>query len=315
MPNLLTLISNPAKPTLSDDIVNTYASRIESMTAMSWLADGVAVDLFFDGDLEDTKADLSPDLLTENFDFGFQVAANRKKKLLVADMDSTIIQCECIDELADFAGLKAEISALTEAAMQGHLDFEHTLRERVRLLAGMDAAVLERVYAERVKLMPGATTLIKTMNANEANTVLVSGGFVFFTSRVAEVTGFQVNRANTLDIVDGKLTGNILPPIVDSTTKVNSLIEFRNKAGLSNGDVMAVGDGANDIPMIEEAGLGIAYHAKPATADAADIMIRHGDLTALLYLQGYGDGDFVEGVGRKSINRNYPNLNVRLGRK
>ncbi len=293
MPNLLTLISNPAMPTLNDDIVSVYASRLEGVTAISWLSEGVAVDIFFDGDLAEAKASLSSDLLAENFDFGFQQAATRMKKLLVADMDSTIIQCECIDELADFAGLKAEIAAMTEAAMQGHLDFEQALRDRVALLGGMDAAVLERVYTERVKLMPGAETLIKTMNANEANTVLVSGGFTFFTSRVAEVTGFQVNRANTLEIKDGKLTGHVLPPIVDSTTKVNSLIEFRDKAELSNSDVMTVGDGANDIPMIREAGLGIAYHAKPAAANAADIALRHADLTALLYLQGYGDGEFV----------------------
>lgn len=293
MHNLLTLISNPAAAMLTDDIVSAYASRLDGVTAISWLSEGVAADLFFDGDLASAKAGLSPDLLTENFDFGFQQADSRVKKLLVADMDSTIIQCECIDELADFAGLKAEVSALTEAAMQGKLDFEQALKERVALLGGMAASVLEKVYEERVKLMPGAVTLIKTMNAAGANTVLVSGGFTFFTSRIAEVTGFQVNRANTLEIKDGKLTGNVLPPIVDSTTKVNSLIEFRNKAGLTASDVMAVGDGANDIPMIREAGLGIAYNAKPAAADAADITLRHADLTALLYLQGYGDRDFV----------------------
>ena len=293
MHNLLTLISNPANPILTDDIVTAYTSRLDEVTAVSWLSEGIAVDIFFDGDLGEAKVNLTPDLLTENFDFGFQQTDQRVKKLLVADMDSTIIQCECIDELADFAGLKAEISAMTEAAMQGHADFEHTLRERVALLGGMDAAVLEQVYAERVKLMPGAETLIKTMNANGANTVLVSGGFTYFTSRVSKVTGFQVNRANTLEIKDGKLTGNVLPPIVDSTTKVNSLIEFRDKAGLTNNDVMAVGDGANDIPMIREAGLGVAYHAKPAAADAANIALRHADLTALLYLQGYSDGDFV----------------------
>lgn len=293
MHNLLTLISNPATSVLTDDIVTAYAARLDGVTAVSWLSESVAVDLFFDGDLAEAKASLSPDLLTENFDFGFQQADSRVKKLLVADMDSTIIQCECIDELADFAGLKAEISALTEAAMQGHANFEHTLRERVALLAGMDAAVLNRVYTERVRLTPGALTLIKTMNANGANTVLVSGGFTFFTSRIAEVAGFQVNRANTLEIQDGKLTGNILPPIVDSTTKRDSLLEFMDKAGLSRDDTMAIGDGANDIPMIREAGLGIAYHAKPAVREAADMVIRHADLTALLYLQGYGDGDFV----------------------
>ena len=293
MQNLLTLISNPAAPTLTDDIVTVYVSRLEDVSAVTWLSEGVAVDIFFDGDIEMAKASLSPDLLEENFDFGFQVTETRVKKLLVADMDSTIIQCECIDELADFAGLKDQVSAITEAAMQGHLDFEQTLKDRVALLVGMDEAVLERTYKERVKLMPGAVALIKTMNANGANTVLVSGGFTYFTSRIAAITGFQTNRANVLDIKDGKLTGKVIPPIVDSTTKRDSLLEFKTLAGLSDHDIMAVGDGANDIPMIQEAGIGIAYHGKAAVTKAADISLRHADLTALLYLQGYADTEFV----------------------
>lgn len=293
MQNLLTLISNPAAPTLTDDVVSSYTARLDGVTAVSWLSEDVAVDIFFDGDLATAHDELTPALLTENFDFGFQQAQNRVKKLLVADMDSTIIQCECIDEIADFAGLKAEVSAITEAAMQGHLDFKKTLRQRVALLAGMDASVLDRVYRERVKLMPGAVTLIKTMNAKGANTVLVSGGFTFFTAKIAKITGFQVNRGNTLEIKDGKLTGNVLKPIVDSTTKLDSLIEFREKAGLSEIDTMAIGDGANDIPMIREAGLGLAYHGKEAVTKAAHIALRHADLTALLYLQGYSDEDFI----------------------
>ncbi len=293
MKNLLTLISNPARPALTDNLASFYASKLDCVTAVSWLAEDIAVDIFFDGDLEGAKESLTPELRTENFDFGFQHANHRRKKLLVADMDSTIIQCECIDELADYAGLKEKISAITEAAMQGELDFEQALRERVALLAGMDSAVLETVYRERVKLMPGARALIKTINAGGANTVLVSGGFTYFTSKIAAVTGFQVNRGNILEIKDSQLTGRVLDPIVDSTTKLNSLIEFREKAALSPHEVMAVGDGANDIPMIREAGLGIAYHPKPAAAAAADIVIRHGDLTALLYLQGYSDAEFV----------------------
>jgi len=293
MHNLLTLISNPATPVLTDDIVTKYTARLDGVTAVSWLSEGIAVDIFFDDDFEEIKNKLTPELRTENFDFGFQQANQRQKKLLIADMDSTIIQCECIDELADHAGLKEKISAITEAAMQGELDFEQALRERVALLTGMDVGALEAVYRERVKLMPGARALIKTMNANGANTILVSGGFTYFTSRVAEVTGFQVNRGNILEIKDGHLTGHVLDPVVDSATKLSSLIEFREKAALSPHEVMAVGDGANDIPMIEEAGLGIAYHPKPAAAAAADIVIRHSDLTALLYLQGYSDAEFV----------------------
>ncbi len=294
MRNLLTLISNAAAPALSDDIVTRYVARLEEVSAISWLSEGVAVDIFFAGDLAAAKAELGADLGAEDFDFGFQVAANRMKKLLVADMDSTIIQCECIDELADFAGLKPRVSAITAAAMRGELDFEAALRERVALLRGMDARVLEEVYAERVRLTPGAETLIRTMNARGAATVLVSGGFTFFTGRVAERTGFQVNRANVLEIRDGRLTGDIVGPVVDSSTKLNSLIEFRDKAGLGPQQTLAIGDGANDIPMIREAGLGVAYHPHPAAADAADITLRHADLTALLYLQGYGDTDFVE---------------------
>jgi len=293
MHNILTLISNPAVPSLTDDIVTKYTARLDGVTAVSWLSEGGAVDLFFDGDLTKAKETLSGDLLMENFDHGFQEAKSRVKKLLVADMDSTIIQCECIDELADYAGLKSKVSAITEAAMKGELDFEQALRERVTLLSGMEESILETVYEERVKLMPGAKALVKTMSAKGANTVLVSGGFTFFTSRIANVTGFHVNRGNILDIKDGKLTGNVLSPVVDSTTKRDSLLEFMNKAGLSNSETMAIGDGANDIPMIREAGLGIAYHPKPAAADAADIVIRHSDLTALLYLQGYSDAEFV----------------------
>jgi len=293
MKNLLTLMSNPANPLLTDDIVSRYVARLDDVTGISWLSEGVAVDIYFEDDLAEAKESLRPDLSAEDFDFAFQQTDQRRKKLLVADMDSTIIQCECIDELADFAGLKAEISAMTEAAMQGHVDFEQTLRDRVALLKGMDEAILQQVYAERVHLMPGAVALIKTMNAGGANTVLVSGGFTFFTSRVAAVTGFQVNRANTLDIKDGKLTGLVLPPIVDSKTKLESLLEFQKKAKLSRHETMAVGDGANDILMIAEAGLGVAYHAKPAAEKAADIIIAQADLTALLYLQGYSDQDFV----------------------
>lgn len=283
MQNILTLIA----PTLDDAIVRKYADALEGQ--IEWLCEGQAADISFDGN----GARLVAELEGEKLDFAFQENSNRRKKLLVADMDSTIIQCECIDELADFAGLKERISAITEAAMQGELDFEEALRERVALLKGMDVAILERVFNERVKLMPGATALIKTMNAHGANTVLISGGFTYFTSRVAEITGFQVNRGNILAIEDGKLSGEVESPIVDSSTKINSLIEFRDQGNLSEADTMAVGDGANDIPMIRGAGLGIAYHPKPAAAEAADVVIRHNDLRALLYLQGYRADEII----------------------
>lgn len=293
MKNTLTLISNVAQPTLDDDIAGAYASRLEGTTGISWLADEVAVDIHFDGDLQSAKARLTESLLSENFDHAFQQTDRRAKSLLVADMDSTIIQCECIDELADFAGLKDKVSAITEAAMQGELDFEQALHERVALLVHMDAALLETVFEQRVKLTPGAETMVKTMNKRGATTVLVSGGFSFFTGKISEVTGFQVNRANVLAIEQGRLTGKIVPPVVDSQTKIDSLIEFREKAGLENHQTLAVGDGANDIPMIREAGLGVAFHPKPAAAEAANMTIRHADLTALLYLQGIADKDFA----------------------
>ncbi|PHZ84948.1 phosphoserine phosphatase SerB [Paremcibacter congregatus] len=293
MSNILTLIANPATPSLTEDVVSGYATGLVGVSGLRWLSEGVAVDIHFDSDLDTARQDLQEDLLTEDFDFAFQAAEDRTKKLLVADMDSTIIQCECIDELADYAGLKPKVAAITEAAMRGDLDFESALRERVGLLKGMEASVLETVYQERVRLMPGAEVLIKTMNAKGANTVLVSGGFTFFTGKVAAVTGFQTNRANVLEIKDGKLTGQVMDPVVDSSTKLNSLKEFRQLGNLSPAQVMAVGDGANDIPMIREAGVGIAYHPHPAAAEAADITLRHADLTALLYLQGYADEDFI----------------------
>jgi phosphoserine phosphatase len=207
----------------------------------------------------------------------------RRKALLIADMDSTMIQCECIDEFADYAGLKAQVAAVTEAAMRGELDFEAALDARVALLAGMDAAVLDQCRRERVRLMPGAQTLVRTMAANGAHTLLVSGGFTAFTAPVAAEIGFAAQHANTLEIAAGRLTGKVLRPIVDAAAKRGHLLA----AGVPLPATLAVGDGANDIPMLEAAGLGIAYHAKPKAAAAADAAVRHGDLTVLLRAQGY----------------------------
>ena len=250
----------------------------------------VALDLFIDGDI---TSNTIMKLKAEKFDFAIQDPITRKKMLLVADMDSTIIQVECIDELADFLGIKDKVSHITEAAMRGEIGFEGALKERVALLKGLNVSDLETVFNERVELTPGAITLIKTMNANGANTVLVSGGFTYFTGRVSEITGFKVNRANILLHEDGKLTGGVGEPIVDSDTKINTLREFQQKDELETFEIIAVGDGANDIPMLEGAGLGVGYRPFPATAEAADVSIEHGDLTALLYLQGYSVDDFV----------------------
>lgn len=222
-----------------------------------------------------------------------QAAAGRKKRLLVADMDSTIINVECLDELADFAGLKAEISAITERAMRGELQFEGALRERVGMLKGLATTALQRAYDERVRLNPGARTMVRTMAANGARCALVSGGFTFFTSRVAEAAGFHLNRANTLIEADGALTGQVGDPILGKEAKLAALEEQAADLGVPLAATLAVGDGANDLAMIQAAGLGVAYRAKPIVAAQAHAKVDHGDLTALLYFQGYTAADFV----------------------
>ena len=215
-----------------------------------------------------------------------RAGALRVRRLLVADMDSTIIGQECIDELADFAGRRAEIAAITEQAMQGALDFAQALRARVAALAGLGADAIARTLAERVRLNPGAATLLATMKAHGCRAVLVSGGFTAFTAEVARIAGFDRQVANRLEIAGGKLAGTVAEPIVDSATKAAVLEEERRALGLAREDTLAIGDGANDIPMLEAAGLGIAFRAKPRAAAAADALIRHGDLTAILHAQG-----------------------------
>ena len=200
-----------------------------------------------------------------------------------------MIQCECIDELADYAGLKAQVAAVTDAAMRGELDFEAALDARVALLAGMDAAVIDQCRRERVVLTPGATTLVRTMAKFGAHSILISGGFTAFARPVAAEIGFAAVHANTLLVANGKLTGKVARPIVDAAAKRAALLA----AGVDLPATLAVGDGANDIPMIEAAGLGIAYHAKPKAAAAADAAVRHGDLTVLLRAQGYKRADWV----------------------
>ncbi|WP_417319485.1 phosphoserine phosphatase SerB [Emcibacter sp.] len=296
MKNILTLISNPEAPCLTEALLAKYKDALSDVGAIHedavWLSEGEAADISFDGDFGTVREALAPLLDQDPLDFALQPLKHRRKKLLVADMDSTIIQVECIDELADFAGLKEKVSAITEAAMQGELDFEQALRERVALLKGLETSVLETVFKERVKLTPGAVEMVQTMNRSGANTVLVSGGFTFFTDRVAQLTGFQVNRGNILGVDGNALSGKVEDPIVDSNTKLDSLHEFQEIAGLEMSQTIAVGDGANDIPMIDAAGLGVAYHPKPAAAKAADVVIRHGDLTALLYIQGFQKSEF-----------------------
>ena len=226
-------------------------------------------------------------------DINVVATAHRRKKLLIADMDSTIINVECLDELADMAGLKPQIAAITERAMRGELEFEAALRERVGMLKGLKLDALERTYAERVWLNPGAKSLLATMRANGAHTMLVSGGFGFFTAKVAEAAGFHVQRGNTL-LDDGvALTGEVGTPILGRAAKLQALEDAVAALKLNYAQTLAVGDGANDLAMIQRAGMGVAYHAKPVVAAAAGASVDHNDLTALLYLQGYTDAEII----------------------
>ena len=217
----------------------------------------------------------------------------RKKRLLVADMDSTIIGCECLDELADFAGVKAEVAAITERAMRGELEFEGALRERVGMIRGLKLPELERCFTERVRLNPGARSMVRTMAAAGARCVLVSGGFTFFTSRVAELAGFHAARANTLSVAGEALSGEVDEPILGREAKLRTLLDEAAALGAGPQIALAIGDGANDLAMIEAAGLGVAYRAKPVVAERAAARIDRGDLTAALYFQGYREDEFV----------------------
>lgn len=257
------------------------------------LGDG-AMDIVVErGESAKLKTALSRALERHAIDICVQPAAQRRKRLLVADMDSTIITCECLDEIADMAGLKAEIAAITERAMAGEIDFEDALLERVGRLAGLESAALQRVFDDRVRLTPGATTLVHTMAAHGARCVLVSGGFDFFTARVAAAVGFSAHRANRLLEADGRLTGDVARPILGRKAKLQALREETTGLAASLADTLAVGDGANDLTMIEAAGLGVAWRAKPIVAAAADAQIDHADLTALLYFQGYSADEFA----------------------
>ena len=257
------------------------------------LGDGAA-DVFIDGgEVAALRARVGAAVSGEAADFCVQPAEGRRKRLLLADMDSTIISCECLDELADFAGVKAQIAAITERAMAGELPFEAALTERVSRLAGLDLAALQQTYDERVRLNPGAATLARTMAAHGARCVLVSGGFDFFTSRVAAAAGFAANRANRLIDDGARLTGAVGLPILGREAKLTALKEEAAALGVDLSETLAVGDGANDLAMIEAAGLGVAWRAKPSVAARADARVDHADLTALLYFQGYGADAFA----------------------
>jgi phosphoserine phosphatase len=263
-----------------------------------WLADGIAADLPFTPETEIDQRALAARLketIGGSVDVVVQPLAQRRKKLFLADMDSTMIEQECIDELAAYVGLKEHVAAITERAMRGEIAFEPALRERVALLKGLPVSVVDEVIEKHITLTPGGRTLVMTMRAHGAHTCLVSGGFTFFTNRVAAMIGFDETHANKLKIDGGRLAGAVEEPIFGRASKLQSLRSLRARLHLAAEETLVTGDGANDLDMILEAGLGVAYHAKPKVAEAAASRIDHADLTALLYVQGYRREEFVEG--------------------
>jgi phosphoserine phosphatase len=296
----LTLICNPAAPLLSEERVGDVLLWLDAQecgaVSRRTLAPGVADDLTFSLAEErhaGLRAGLRDYLAGAPIDIVLQPAERRRKRLLIADMDSTIIRQECIDELADFAGKRAEISAITERAMRGELDFESALLERVAMLKGLPEAALQEVFDRRISLNPGARTLVATMKKLGATTALVSGGFSFFTSRVAAAAGFDTHQANRLLIENGRLSGDVARPILGRSAKDAALVRLAGEGKIPLEQTLAAGDGANDLSMLGRAGLGVAFRAKPKVAAAADARIDHGDLTALLYLQGVPQTEFI----------------------
>jgi phosphoserine phosphatase len=293
---VLTLVAPPNAGAFSVNLREVFASvgaRGKESRKLD-AGDAAATDVILEApDLAAVRAALAEPMAGQELDWCLQPLEGRRKRLLVADMDSTIINVECLDEIADFAGLKAEISAITARAMSGELPFEGALRERVAMLKGLPVGALQQAYDQRVRLNPGARTLVRTMAANGARCVLVSGGFTFFTSRVAQAAGFQAHHANRLGEADGALTGKVDEPILGREAKLATLREEAALKSVPLSATLAVGDGANDLAMIAAAGLGVAYRAKPVVAAQADARVDHTDLTALLYFQGYQLGDFV----------------------
>lgn len=288
------LVSDPAARALAPSLAENVRADVQG-AAPRWLMADVACEIAFSGPSAEPKtlADrLRGVVAGAPVDVAVLPAEGRRKRLLVADMDSTIIGQECVDELAGLVGLRSRVAAITERAMRGEIDFEPALRERVALLKGIGLETVTRLIDERITLNPGARTLVGTMRANGAYAALVSGGFSIFTSAIAALAGFDEDRSNELLLDGDRIAGAVREPILGRDAKKSALQELTAKHALPVDASIAVGDGANDLAMLDAAGLGVAYHAKPAVAAAADVRIDHGDLTALLFLQGYTQAEF-----------------------
>lgn len=289
---IATLLTSPAAPSLDSAIVENLRNAWGGGEAQ-WLATGEAAE-FSLAEKPDNQWDVWADLQKMGVDLIILPTEGRKKKMLLADMDSTMIQQECIDELAAEAGVGERVSEITAKAMNGELDFEGAIDERVGLLKDLPEGIIDHVLETRIEFMPGGKALVQTMKASGGYGALVSGGFTAFTAKVASELGFDENRANTLEISDGTLTGKVVRPILGREAKLEALDEITAKLGITRQDVLAVGDGMNDLLMLQNAGTGVALHGKPALQAECDVRINHGDLTALLYIQGYAKNEFAE---------------------